>query len=515
MIVILHKNNKVVDVFDCKSKKAIQVTNSELVTAFFEIAKQFKDRLIIWCVDYLKDFIDYKEFSYLFQHKLIMASYNLSESFYIDEQIGYVESSPFIKINRKAKYPTWLMSSSIGGINSNVLCCFNQNDYRNETFDYVLNSIAKRGISNGLFCYSSPKLLNTHPESFQTIKTSKCQLFKFIRQHYKGRWAFLTLFNSCVYEKRLFLLPFITSYFNTKKLNNPVFKNIKVTSKIKDNRDFNIDVVIPTIGRRQYLYDVLKDLSNQTLLPKNVIVIEQNTEIGSATELNFIKDESWPFKINHKFINQTGACNARNLALSLIESDWIFMADDDIRFENEILEIALKEITTFGLSAATLSCLRKGDKEMRTNTMQWNTFGSGCSIISNQVASKIRFDIAYEHGFGEDGDFGMQIRNLGYDIGYIPKCNILHLKAPLGGFRTIITQPWDKDKIQPKPSPTIMLFNLKNQSFFQINGYKTILFFKYFKLQNNKNPFSYFFQMKKRWKKSIFLANQLKIKTSR
>ncbi len=52
------------------------------------------------------------------------------------------------------------------------------------------------------------------------------------------------------------------------------------------------------------------------------------------------------------------------------------------------------------------------------------------------LLEQIKFDIAFEHGFGEDGDFGMQIRNLGEDIGYISECNILHLKAPVGGFRT-------------------------------------------------------------------------------
>ena len=126
------------------------------------------------------------------------------------------------------------------------------------------------------------------------------------------------------------------------------------------------------------------------------------------------------------------------------------------------------------------------------------------------TAEQIAFDIAFEHGFGEDGDYGMQIRNLGEDIGYFSKHSLLHLKAPIGGFRTKIRQPWHDDKIQPKPSPTIMLYNLKNQTKEQILGYKTLLFIKFFSKQKNKNIFTYFFKMKKRWKKSMYWANKLK-----
>jgi GT2 family glycosyltransferase len=37
----------------------------------------------------------------------------------------------------------------------------------------------------------------------------------------------------------------------------------------------SIDVIIPTIGRKQYLYAVLQDLAQQTHLPVNVIIVEQ------------------------------------------------------------------------------------------------------------------------------------------------------------------------------------------------------------------------------------------------
>ncbi|TJY32907.1 glycosyltransferase family 2 protein [Pontimicrobium aquaticum] len=510
MIFILHKKDKVISVFNKNTKTEVQSSNTNLVEVFFDLSKRYKNTLIIWCDDDLKEFMNLTEFSTIFHHKLIMTSYSTSDNYYIDDRIGYVESSPFINVNKKVTYPTWLMSSCIGGVNSDVLSCYNQNDYISKTFSYVINSIAKRGMTEGLFCYSEPNLLTKNTFQLKGFKPSKYELFKFIKAHYRSRWAYLTFFNSLVYEKQLLVLPFLKSFFTSKKRSKPNFEHLKIAVNKINNEDISIDVIIPSIGRKQYLYDVLKDLANQTLLPKSVIIIEQNPDEGSVSELDYLKNQSWPFQIKHTFINKTGACNARNMALQQIESDWIFMADDDIKFEKDILEIALKEMFNYSLKAATLSCLRKEDKKNERPTLQWNTFGSGCSIISKSIAEQIVFDTAFEHGFGEDGDYGIQVRNIGEDIGYISKLNLLHIKAPIGGFRTKITQPWQNDKIQPKPSPTIMLFNLKNQSKKQILGYKTLLFIKFFSKQKNKNIFTYFFKMKKRWDRSTYWANKLK-----
>ncbi|WP_406684218.1 glycosyltransferase family 2 protein [Seonamhaeicola sp. MEBiC1930] len=510
MIAILHNKNRVIGVFDYDLNEEIEIEKDSLVAIFFSLAERFENRIIIWCNYLLRDKINFDEIGKLFNHKLIMASYNVGKSYYIDKRIGYVEASPYTIVNKEVKYPTWLMSSNIGAINSDVLLAYNINDYKNRSFEYVLNSIAKNGLAKGLFCYSSPSIIKKTDEiSLNESKTSFYTLYVFIKEHYRLRWVFISFFNSLVYEKRFMLLPLLLSVLTSKKVRKPKF-----VYGIKESKSFNpdvsIDVIIPTIGRKTYLYDVLRDLSHQTIKPKNVIIIEQNPDKGTESELSYLYDESWPFKIKHEFIHKSGACNARNKALQQVKSDWVFLADDDIRFEENTIKLALQEMHIYHLNAATLQCLRKGDKKNKQPTLQWNTFGSGCSIISKKIAKSVKFDEAFEHGFGEDGDYGMQIRNLGEDIGYISMCTLLHLKAPVGGFRTKFVNSWANDKVQPKPSPTIMLYNIKHQSKYQIRGYKTILFFKFFKRQNNKNVFTYYFKLKKQWKKSIELAYRLK-----
>ena len=183
MIVITHKQNKVVSVLDYTSKKTINISTSKLVDVFFEVAKANTNRLIVWCHDDLKTAINEVEINAIFHHKLIMASFEVRNSYYIDKRIGYVESSPFIKVNKNVNYPTWLMSSCIGGIYAEALLQFKHKDFKHQTFDFVLNSIAKSGIKNGLFCYSSPKLLKPNSVVLESIKPSTYELFKFIKWH--------------------------------------------------------------------------------------------------------------------------------------------------------------------------------------------------------------------------------------------------------------------------------------------------------------------------------------------
>ena len=117
--------------------------------------------------------------------------------------------------------------------------------------------------------------------------------------------------------------------------------------------------------------------------------------------------------------------------------------------------------------------------------------------------------MGFEFGFGEDADFGMQLRNIGIDVLYFPNPEILHLKAPMGGFRTKPVLAWHSDAIQPKPSPTVMLFKILHITKQQICGYKTLLFFKYYKNQTIKNPILYFLNYRKQWSRSVFWANEL------
>lgn len=511
MIILYHNHNKVVEVVLKEENESISFSKNETITSVLvDLSTKYPESKIVWCHEDYRDFLNLEEINNLSHHNKVMLSYNPNAVNYLSKKIGYVDQSLFIKINKEATYPTWQMSSCVGIIHASVLVAFHKKVKYDSNFDYFLISLAKLSMPSGLLCYSEKKILKEGVMTTDFSKPSNFTLFKFVKQHYRTRWMFLLLLNLTIYE---FKFPFVAFLYGCffKSVNKDIIQieDIDVKSSLELNNAGGVDVIIPTIGRKIYLYDFLKDLAKQTYLPDSVIIVEQNSQPGSVSELHYLSSEVWPFKIKHFFTNQAGACNARNLALEKVENEWIFFADDDIRIEQNFLESAFEKVSKYKNKVLTFSCLLENQKEINQEVFQWGAFGSGCSLVKKEVIKNIKFDLKYEFGFGEDSDFGMQIRKQGYDVLYFPYPHILHLKAPIGGFRTKPDLAWSNDKIKPKPSPTILLYKLLHETKEQLNGYKTLLFFKYYSRQSIKNPFRYFSNFQKEWKQSLYWANKL------
>ena len=511
MVVVYHQNNTITKVIAPNNEIVIIEKGKSIAYGILALAKEFPMAKIIWCHEQLQKNLNLNGIKTLFHHDKMMLSFSAVENSFLGSEIGFVEESPFIKVNKKTTYPTWLMSSEVGVIHASVLNLIGKKIKSDADFDYFLNSVAKVGMFLGLLCYSEPRLLSSHTQSINPQKANLFVLFRFVKQHYKKRWIALLFLNLMISEKRFPILPLIGSlgYKNRKKMVLNL-DSIPVQSTLAVAGNKTIDVIIPTIGRKVYLYDVLKDLAQQTHLPVNVIIIEQNPLPNSVSDLDYLKSEKWPFTIKHTFTHQAGACNARNLALSQVESEWIFLSDDDIRFEGTLLENVLCQIQQFGVSVITTVCLQKNESQRYSITNQSGIFGSGNSFVKASCLAEVGFDMALEFGYGEDFDFGMQLRHKGFDVIYFADLHILHLKAPIGGFRTKVKQLWGNEVIQPKPSPTVMYVILKYYNHEQLLSYKLVLFLKLLKSIGWKNPIQFLFSFQKKWEASMYWANRLK-----
>ncbi|WP_310557724.1 glycosyltransferase family A protein [Flavobacterium sp.] len=510
MIIIYHNGTSIVELTNSETIQVVEVNGKSIASVLVEVASRNPKEIIVWCHQSLRTELNLSEIEKLLHHKKILLSYNSSNISFLDLAIGYIDASLFVQINRTVTFPTWQMSSNLGCVHAEVLVALNNKFPLDTNFDYFLCSLSKLLMPNGLLCYSEPRLLKSGEKGILT-KSSLYILFRFVKQHYRTRWVFLLLLNLFLYERKFPFLPFLLSLFykNRSKLTTNL-DGIKVQSSKKVIDKFTIDVIIPTIGRKNYLYDVLKDFSKQTLLPKKIIIVEQNPEVGSKTELDFLTNEKWPFEIQHIFTHQAGACNARNLALNQTQSEWVFLADDDNRFEVNLLTDIFCKIEQYGNPLVTTSYPQKNEIKKYKKVIQWPTFGAGNSFVRRDMLANVKFNMAFEFGYGEDGDFGMKLRNLGYDVLYLPEPEILHLKAPIGGFRTKPVLRWHSDTIQPKPSPTVILYNIVHNSRAQINSFKTTLFFKYYRVQEIKNPIKYYIRFQKQWERSVFWANELR-----
>lgn len=512
MIVFVHANNTVEDVLVNGKRSNHQFGG--LTETIVQFSKMHPNEILVWCE---KKYIDSLDYGYI--EKLFSFSKNTICSYSYDEDpfvgwIGYVELLPFIKIDKKSKFPTWIMSSDIGVIHAGLLCQVITNVPIHDNFEYYINSLSKLMMPLGAFCYSDPNLLKESP--VQKVKNqpfSSLLIFDFVSRHYKKRWVFVLLFCAIYFENKWPILAFFKALFRRHLSigNLTLDQNFKQKSNSK-KINTTIDVIIPTIGRKKYLYNVLKLLSNQSVVPHKVIIVEQNPQKGTSSDLDYLVSEKWPFIIDHLFTHTTGACNARNLALDRVESEWLFLADDDIVFDSDFLEKSIKRCISYNLDVVTLSCVLQGEKTHSHIIKQWHTFGSGCSVLRSKTVDTIRFDMRFEFGFGEDADFGLQIRSSGKDVIYLPSPEIIHLKAPIGGFRTNFAFPWENDVKGVKPSPTIMLFKMLHHTVQQLLGYKLILFFNYYRKQTVRNPFKYYRVFKDQWNRSVHWAKIIKKK---
>lgn len=510
MVILYHNNNRITKVISGENQLLSFNEKHTIAQGLKELAVQFPKSVLVWCHQGLKEQLNDSAIETLFHHKRLLLSFHPSDIPFLDSAIGYIDASLFVRIYKKVSFPTWQTSSWVGGVHAEVLLALDIKISLNANFDYFLCSLAKLAMPKGLLCYSEPRLLKNKVEIVPK-KSNHFTLFRFVKQHYRTRWVFLLLLNLFLYERKLPFLPFLFSLFYKNRSQTTInLDGIKVQSSKKVIDKATVDVIIPTIGRKNYLHDVLKDFSKQTLMPNKIIIVEQNPEAGSVSELDYLTNEKWPFEIQAIFTHQAGACNARNLALDQTQSEWVFLADDDNRFEATLLSDILENIKQYGHPVVTTSYPQKGESTKYSKVIQWPTFGAGNSFVRSDLLEQARFNKAFEFGYGEDGDFGMQLRHLGHDVLYLPSPEIFHLKAPVGGFRTKPTLQWQNDDIQPKPSPTIMLYQILHTTKAQINSYKTILFFKYYKLQTIKNPIRYYLNFQKQWARSVFWANELR-----
>jgi glycosyltransferase involved in cell wall biosynthesis len=509
IITFVHNFKKVTAIYQDFVAVSSFNSSKKIQELLFDFAQRFPDANLLWVHESLANQVNY-DWLLATSKNQVMYFFNPSETEFLSEKVGYVEPSPYIKINKEINYPSWQVSVFVGCVSAKDFVFFGGSFLQNKfSFGYFLTIMAKIGHHNGFRTYSNPNLLQTPAKVKPYVGTTQ-ELFNWTAQYYGFSKCFQLFLLLVLVEKQFPILHLLAVVFVKRIATIQSSVSTAVVPNHLELETVTLDVLIPTIGRKPYLYDVLSDLKLQTKIPNRVIIVEQNPLITSQSELDYLKDESWPFEIVHHFIHQTGACNARNIALKAVQSDWVFFADDDIKLAPNFIEACFKTILNSNEKAFTLACFKSNEKPVFHQVMHWDTFGSGCSIVKKEALDGLRFDMRFENGFGEDADFGMQLRNKGIDILYLPSPQILHLKAPVGGFRVEPILPWQEEVIQPKPSPTVMLFKKMYHTKEQLVGYQLNLFLKYYKNQSIKNPFAYYKTMQKQWEMSVKWASILK-----
>lgn len=110
--------------------------------------------------------------------------------------------------------------------------------------------------------------------------------------------------------------------------------------------DMNISVCIATHRRTDRLALLLDDLARQTLLPDEVVVVD-NDAGGSAREVIEARRAHAPYALHYGIQPERNIAKTRNATVALASGAWLAFLDDDERARPEWLERLVKAARDF------------------------------------------------------------------------------------------------------------------------------------------------------------------------
>ena len=302
-----------------------------------------------------------------------------------------------------------------------------------------------------------------------------------------------------------------------------------------------VSYIIPTMLRQDFTLRLLDDLSNQTYIPSQVVVVDATPE--SARDEGLYQQKKYPFELTVRWQITKGSCRARNEAIKVCMGEYIVFGDDDIRILPDFIENHIRILQTYHAGACNGLDIMADHAEQdledlklrlkAIDTTRWlagsiQMFSNANSCVRKEYVDQlVGNDINYDGGYGEDGDFGISLLKLGVPVLHNPFSTNLHLKPSSGGYRfwgsqaKILgkkrkQQPWELDTpvkwIRPVPSPTLMYQFCKQFSPEQLTEFKHKYFFLFLM---NGSKLTFIFRLLKipfrllQFEKSLFYARKL------
>lgn len=370
------------------------------------------------------------------------------------------------------------------------------------------------------------------------VKISATDRYNFFRKNFKPHHAIYM-----IYRKGLWKVREWAAFFKARKqagrLPNPPYLPARPLKPLENAP--TVSYIIPTMSRQDYTLQLLGDLSRQTLLPTQVVVVDATpAEVRDET---LYDPANYSFRLDIIWQKSKGSCRARNEAIAICGGDYIIFGDDDIRLKTDFVENHIRFLQTYGVGAANGLDIRadhhtdgldmledklkqRKDKRYLAGAAHLMSNSNAC-VRRDYVDRIVGNDINYDGGYGEDNDFGLSLVKEGILMLQNPYSVNLHLKPPAGGYRVWgkqakqtgknrKTQPWELDSpvksIRPVPSPTLMYYFYKQFGPELVSEYRH----KYFFLYLFKGPKSGFFKRLVRlpyrqlqFRKSVFYAKKL------
>nr|MBA2725799.1 glycosyltransferase [Actinomycetota bacterium] len=229
-------------------------------------------------------------------------------------------------------------------------------------------------------------------------------------------------------------------------------------------------VLIPTLGRYDYLRALLSQLGRQTIAPAQIIVVDQ-TPRDSRRESFFKEFASLPLRVF--YLDQPGQSSARNLGLKHASDKYVLFLDDDDEVSDSLIEQHLDSVQRFGADVSSGIVDEPGalpvPEEFR-NTRPSDVFPTNNTMaLVASVLSAGGFDPAFDRAARADHDLGMRVYLGGAVMILNQEITVLHHHAASGGLRThgarVVTHGSSRQKLLHRNLPSGSEIYLANHYF--------------------------------------------------
>jgi glycosyltransferase involved in cell wall biosynthesis len=351
--------------------------------------------------------------------------------------------------------------------------------------DHVFHSIAGAGLEFGYRSLKLGALIEHRPEMYQVgcltgnPEPSSHDFYCFVIRHYGPRWAKYALWRRALriinsfYEWRSFQSALKACQENPVEwtIERPWQSDMPLVEPT-DLFNAQVSVIIPTLGRYDYLSGALKSMQQQSLHPVEVIVVDQNPPDSRQPDIYMGFED-----INLKVIwqDERGQSLARNTGLASARGQYVFLFDDDSIAKPDLLIRHLEPILSGHYQVSTGVALPPPPTDYSLpEGFQYprlaQTFDTGNALLSLDLANNMHgLDRNYDFGPGTDADFGTRLYLTGYRIFHNPKAVRIHFKAPVGGLRMYGTKKYNTDAglLHPFPPVTQSYYALRYLNAFQ------------------------------------------------
>jgi hypothetical protein len=306
-----------------------------------------------------------------------------------------------------------------------------------ETLDAAALELGHRWINAGALMRHVPSLVPANAPLPQPQPIPLVDEFRFVRARFPSRWARWALWRAWRSGEDSGDLRDAYRRSDDVEAQQPVGRLHSLELPELDvSRAPTVSVLIPTLDRYPYLFEVLDQLRNQTVAPLEIIVVDQ-TNLAE-------RDWSWPEQFTDLPLqviwrDEAGQCSSRNAGLEAARGETVLFLDDDNQIGPDLIErhlaflqrhavdgsIGVSEEAGAGALPPEFQLIRDSD-----------VFSTGNSLLFREaLAGSGLFDMAYERGSRADGDLGMRLYLAGKLLVLNPSASALHLHAPRGGLR--------------------------------------------------------------------------------